>query len=165
MNNKQIITLVVVAVAALAVGYFIGTGTSGPKSEGQITMKNQADSLNYFLGLNMGYSLAEAPWDVDADLITSGLNQVINDSSAFDPMSAQNVFRNLNVALSDKEAMKAGKRMSGLSCLPGLLIRSSLNRLSCELMEILHPRPSASSAVSACFGNLLRKTGFSSLAA
>ncbi|RLA20857.1 MAG: hypothetical protein DRQ62_10065 [Gammaproteobacteria bacterium] len=107
MNNKQIITLVVVAVAALAVGYFIGTGTSGPKSEGQITMKNQADSLNYFLGLNMGYSLAEAPWDVDADLITSGLNQVINDSSAFDPMSAQNVFRNLNVALSDKEAMKA----------------------------------------------------------
>ncbi len=107
MNNKQIITLVVVAVAGLAVGYFIGAGSSGPKSEGQITMKDQADSLNYFLGLNMGYSLTEAPWDVDADLITSGLNQVINDSSAFDPMSAQNVFRDLNMALSSQEAIKA----------------------------------------------------------
>ena len=107
MNNKQIITLVVVAVAALAVGYFIGSGTSGIKSEGQITMNNQADSLNYFLGLNMGYSLAEAPWDVEADLITSGLMQVVNDSSAFSPMTAQTIFQNLSIALSDKEAKKA----------------------------------------------------------
>ncbi len=107
MNNKQIITLAVVAVAALAVGYFIGSGTTGIKSEGQITMNNQDDSLNYFLGLNMGYSLVEAPWEVDAELINAGIAQVVDDSSAFDIMTAQSVFRDLNVAISDIQAAKA----------------------------------------------------------
>jgi FKBP-type peptidyl-prolyl cis-trans isomerase FkpA len=108
MNNKQIITLVVVAVAALAVGYFIGTGTSsGVKPESQITMKNQTDSLNYFLGLNWGYSVGEAPWDVDADLLASGLLQVLKDTSSFDPMSAETIFRELSMSLSEAEAQKA----------------------------------------------------------
>ncbi len=107
MNNKQIITLIVVAVAALAVGYFIGTGTSGVKSESQITMKNKADSLNYFLGLNWGNSVGEAPWEIDADLLAAGLLQVLKDSSSFDPMSAQTVFRDLSVSFSDAEAKKA----------------------------------------------------------
>lgn len=106
MNNRQIITLIVVAVAALAAGYFIGTGTSGVKSENQITMKNQADSLNYFLGLNYGYSLQEAPWDVNGDLIASGLLQVLKDSSSFDYISAQTEFRSLTMALSDAESKK-----------------------------------------------------------
>ncbi|MDF1575931.1 MAG: FKBP-type peptidyl-prolyl cis-trans isomerase [Bacteroidales bacterium] len=108
MNNKQIITLVVVAVAALVTGYFIGTGTSsGVKPESQITMKTQSDSLNYFLGLNWGYSVGEAPWEVDADLLAAGLLQVLKDSSSFDPMSAQSVFRDLSISFSDAEAMKA----------------------------------------------------------
>ena len=33
MNNKHIITLAVVAVAALAIGYFIGSGTTAVVSE------------------------------------------------------------------------------------------------------------------------------------
>ncbi|RLD52276.1 MAG: peptidylprolyl isomerase [Bacteroidetes bacterium] len=106
--NKQIITLVVVAVAAMAVGYFIGTGTSsGVKPESQITMKNQTDSLNYFLGLNWGYSLEEAPWEADADLLASGIVQVLTDSSSFDPMTAQNIFRDLSMALSEIEQKRA----------------------------------------------------------
>ena len=104
MNNKQIITLIVVAVAAMAVGYFIGTGTSGVKSENQITMKNEIDSLNYFLGLNVAYSFAEAPWMLDADLIASGMVQVLNDTSSFDMMSAQSIFRDLTMSLEDDEA-------------------------------------------------------------
>ena len=108
MMNKQIITLIVVAVAAMAVGYFIGTGTSsGVKSESQITMKNQTDSLNYFLGLNWGYSVGEAPWEIDGDLLASGLLQVLKDTSSFDPMSAQTIFRDLSMALSNVEAKKA----------------------------------------------------------
>ena len=106
--NKQIITLIVVAVAAMAVGYFIGTGTSSSiKPESQITMKNQTDSLNYFLGLSWGYSLEEAPWEPDADLLASGLAQVLTDTSSFDPMTAQNIFRDLSMALSNVEAKKA----------------------------------------------------------
>lgn len=107
MNNKQIITLIVVAVAAMAVGYFIGTGTGGVKSESEITMKSQSDSLNYFLGLNWGYSVGEAPWDIDADLLASGLLQVLKDTSSFDPMSAEAVFRELSMSLSNTEAAKA----------------------------------------------------------
>ena len=106
--NKQIITLIVVAVAAMAVGYFIGTGTSSSvKPESQITMKNQTDSLNYFLGLNYGYGLGTAPWDVDGDLLASGLLQVLNDSSSYDPASAQTIFEDLTMALSNVEAKKA----------------------------------------------------------
>jgi FKBP-type peptidyl-prolyl cis-trans isomerase FkpA len=106
--NKQIITLIVVAVAAMAVGYFIGTGTSSSvKPESQITMKNQTDSLNYFLGLNWAYSLEEAPWEADADLLASGLVQVLTDTSSFDPMTAQSIFRDLSMALSNVEAKKA----------------------------------------------------------
>ncbi len=104
MNNKQIITLIVVAVAAMAVGYFIGTGTSSSvKPESQITMKNQTDSLNYFLGLNWGYSVGEAPWEIDADLLASGLLQVLKDTSSFDFTTAQGIFRDLSMALSEVE--------------------------------------------------------------
>ncbi len=109
MNSKQIITLIVVAVAGLAIGYFVGSGTGNGsiKSEGQIALNNQADSLNYFLGLNMGYSLEEAPWEVDADLITSGILQVVQDTSAYDNVTAQSVFRELNMSLSQAEAQQA----------------------------------------------------------
>lgn len=107
MNNRQIITLIVVAVAALAAGYFIGSNGSGVKSESQISLNNQNDSLNYFLGLNMGYSLEQAPWDVDAGLVSSGITQVMDDSSMFDQMTADAVFRQLNVALSEVESQKA----------------------------------------------------------
>jgi len=108
MNNKQIITLIVVAVAAMAVGYFIGTGTSSNiKPENQITLKNQTDSLNYYLGLNWAYTVGEAPWDIDADLLASGLMQVLKDTSSIDQMTAQNIFRELSMELSNVEAKKA----------------------------------------------------------
>ena len=108
MMNKQIITLIVVAVAAMAVGYFIGTGTSsGVKSESQITMKNQTDSLNYYLGLVWGYGVDQAPWEIDGDLIASGMLQVIKDSSSVDYMSAQNTLEGLTMALSNLEAQQA----------------------------------------------------------
>lgn len=108
MNNKQIITLAVVAVAGMAIGYFIGTGTtSAVKSESQITLKTKNDSLNYFLGLNYGYGVQQAPWEIDGDLLAAGLLQVVKDSSAYDPMTAQAVFGELTSSLSAEEAQKA----------------------------------------------------------
>jgi len=172
MNNKHIITLAVVAVAALAIGYFIGSGTtSGIKSEGQITMNTQDDSLNYFLGLNMGYSLAEAPWEVDAELINSGIAQVVDDSSSFDPQTAQSVFRDLNMAISEKEAAKSevasmeniekgitfleenGKREG---------IKTTASGLQYEVVEEGDgPRPTAESTVSVYYeGTLIDGTVF-----
>ena len=103
MNSRQIITLVVVAIAGLAIGYFIGSGMGGVKSEGQITMKDQTDSLNYFLGLNMAYSLTDVPWDLNGELIISGMNQVLQDSSSFDPMTAQSIFGALTMEVSQAQ--------------------------------------------------------------
>jgi FKBP-type peptidyl-prolyl cis-trans isomerase FkpA len=107
MNNRQIITLIVVAVAALVTGYFIGTNRDGTKSESQVNLKNQSDSLNYFLGLNYGYSLVEAPWEVNADLISSGFSQVMNDTSAYDMMTAQTVFQQLYGRIAAQESIEA----------------------------------------------------------
>ena len=96
-----------VGIAALAAGYFIGSTMNGVKSENQVSLSSQTDSLNYFLGLNMGYSLGQAPWDVDAGLVTSGITQVLDDSSMYDQMTADAIFRQLNISLSDTEAKKA----------------------------------------------------------
>ena len=104
MNNKHIITLIVVAVAGMAVGYFIGTGTSsGVKSESQITLKTKNDSLNYFLGINYGYGVQQAPWDIDGDLLASGLLQVVKDTSSYDPMTAQAIFGQLTSSIQAEE--------------------------------------------------------------
>jgi FKBP-type peptidyl-prolyl cis-trans isomerase len=70
-------------------------------------LENQNDSLNYFLGLNMAYSLEQAPWEVDAGLVSSGITQVLDDSSMFNQMTAEAIFRQLNMALSEVEAKKA----------------------------------------------------------
>ncbi|MFH0759787.1 MAG: FKBP-type peptidyl-prolyl cis-trans isomerase [Bacteroidota bacterium] len=107
MNNRQIITLIVVAIAALAAGYFIGSSMNSVKSENQVSLKDQNDSLNYFLGLNMGYSLEQAPWEVDAALVSSGITQVLEDSSIYNQISADAIFRQLNMQLSEKEAKKS----------------------------------------------------------
>ena len=108
MNNKHIITLVVVAVAGMAVGYFIGTGTSsGIKSESQISLNTKNDSLNYFLGLNYGYGVQQAPWEIDGDILASGMLQVLKDTSSYDPMTAQTVLGDLTSTLSAQEEQKA----------------------------------------------------------
>jgi FKBP-type peptidyl-prolyl cis-trans isomerase len=108
MNNKHIITLIVVAVAGMAIGYFIGTGTSSSiKSESQVSLNNQNDSLNYFLGIMYGYSTEQAPWEIDADLLASGMIQVLKDSSAYDPMTAEAILNNLTSGIQAEEAAMA----------------------------------------------------------
>ena len=105
MNSRQIITLVVVTVAALVAGYFIGVSREGLKSEGQISLNSQTDSLNYFLGLSWGYSLEQAPWDTDAELISSGFTHVINETTEYDQMMTQTMFQELFARYSERDAM------------------------------------------------------------
>ena len=107
MNNRQIITLIVVAVAALVAGYFIGENRGGVKSESQVSLKNQTDSLNYFLGLNMGYGMEGLPWESDVDLIGSGLFQVMKDSSMFDQMTVNAILQQLDMARQAEESKDA----------------------------------------------------------
>ena len=173
MNNRQIITLIVVAVAALAAGYFIGAGMNGIRSEGQVNMKNQADSLNYFLGLSFGYDLAGAPWEADAELIASGMHQVLNDSSSFDQMTAQSTFRQLNIALQDQEAKAAEiDALDNLEKGAAFLeengkkegIVTTESGLQYEIVELIEgPSPADTSLVSVMYhGTLLDGTVFDS---
>ena len=173
MNSRQIITLIVVAIAGLAIGYFIGTGMGGVKSEGQITLKTQDDSLNYFLGLNFAYSLEEAPWDVDGDLITSGIQQVLKDSSAYDFMTAQAIFRELNMAVSAQQAQveeqaAAGNLADGLAFLEENAKREGVitteSGLQYEVItEGSGPKPTENSTVTVNYeGTLIDGTVFDS---
>lgn len=73
----------------------------------QSDLKNGADSLNYFFGLVMGYDLLTAPFQADAVLISEGLNQALEGSSPYDQETSQNIFRQLQMAISQKEAKKA----------------------------------------------------------
>jgi FKBP-type peptidyl-prolyl cis-trans isomerase len=173
MNNKQIITLIVVAVAAMAIGYFIGTGTSGLKTENQIVMKNQTDSLNYFLGLSWGYSVGEAPWEPDADLLASGLMQVLKDSSFYDQMNANAIFRDLTMALQNQEAGRIAEESmrnleEGKAFLEENAKKEGIISLESGLQyEVITmgdgPKPSDSSTVSVFYeGTLIDGTIFDS---
>jgi len=85
MNNKTLTTLILVIVA-FAGGYFVNNFIGGDKikSEAQINLQNDWDSLSYFLGLSVGYQTATLFDQIDPVLVGSGLNTVLNDSSSFD---------------------------------------------------------------------------------
>jgi FKBP-type peptidyl-prolyl cis-trans isomerase len=61
----------------------------------------------------MAYSLTGAPWDLDGDLILSGMQQVLNDSSMFDQVTATAVFRQLQMALQAEELKQADSEALG----------------------------------------------------
>ena len=85
MNNKTFTTLILVIVA-FAAGYFVNNFIGGDKikSEAQVNLQNDWDSLSYFFGLSFGYQTAEFFDQIDPVLVGSGLNTVLNDSSSFD---------------------------------------------------------------------------------
>ena len=108
MKNKSIFTLVLVAIVALLAGYMIAFMIHSVKPESRVALKNESDSLSYFLGLNIGYSLQQMQMDdMDASMVASGINQIINDSSMFDQMTAQSVFMQLQNAVQEKQSMKS----------------------------------------------------------
>ena len=174
MNNKHIITLIVVAVAGMAVGYFIGTGTSsGVKSESQVNLSTKDDSLNYFMGLYYGYGLEQAPWELDGDLIATGLVQVVKDTSAYDPMTVQAILGELTSSLSAQEDARAQEEATqnmeaGIAFLEENGKREGVITTESGLQyEIISkgegPMPTASSTVSVFYeGTLIDGTVFDS---
>lgn len=70
-------------------------------------LENETDSLSYFFGLVMGYDLKTVPFQADAQLISEGLDQALEGSSPYDQQTSQTIFRQLQMAISRKEAEKA----------------------------------------------------------
>jgi FKBP-type peptidyl-prolyl cis-trans isomerase FkpA len=90
MNNKTLTTLILVIVA-FAGGYFVNNFIGGEKirSESQVNLQNDWDSLSYFLGLSIGYQTADLFDQIDPVLVGSGINTVLHDSSSFDPQTVE----------------------------------------------------------------------------
>ena len=65
----------------------------------QIELKNQLDSLNYFFGLTLGYSLETAPFETNSGLISMGLIEAVDAKSAYDAETARSMFQSLHNAM------------------------------------------------------------------
>ena len=65
----------------------------------QVELKHQLDSLNYFFGLTLGYSLETAPFETNSDLISTGLVEAVDKKSLYDAETARSMFQTLHNAL------------------------------------------------------------------
>lgn len=76
----------------------------------QSELKNKLDSLNYFFGLTLGYSLENAPFETSSELISAGLVHAVDGQSAYDAETARNMFQSLHMSM---EANQAGSNAGG----------------------------------------------------
>jgi FKBP-type peptidyl-prolyl cis-trans isomerase FkpA len=58
-------------------------------------LKNRNDSINYFFGLNVGYSLEKAPFVATSYLISKGLTDAIEGTTIYDPQASSSIFAEL----------------------------------------------------------------------
>ncbi len=99
MKKLAVILLCIVSINMLAQNKEI--------SGSHPTLKNRTDSLNYFFGLTLGYSLETAPFETDALLITEGLTKALEGTSDYDQQTSKYIFQELHRALSQEESGSA----------------------------------------------------------
>lgn len=107
MNNKTLTTLII-AVVAFAGGYFLNGMIGGEKikSESQVNLQNDWDSLSYFLGLSIGYQTTDMFGGIEPALVGSGINTVMNDSSAFDAQTVEMLQMQLIQGVMNKKSQE-----------------------------------------------------------
>ncbi len=71
------------------------------------TLENNEDSLSYFLGLSLGYELQSPPFEANKDLIQQGFKEAFTGAAPVDQQTTQEVFRELQMMLQQKETEKA----------------------------------------------------------
>jgi FKBP-type peptidyl-prolyl cis-trans isomerase FkpA len=64
-----------------------------------VELQTQLDSLNYFFGLTLGYSLETAPFETNSALISTGLQQAVDGKSSYDAETARSTFQSLHNAM------------------------------------------------------------------
>ncbi|MEN8228344.1 MAG: FKBP-type peptidyl-prolyl cis-trans isomerase [Bacteroidota bacterium] len=96
--------ILIILVCAVSINIFAQTESEGTP---QLELTNRTDSLNYFFGLTLGYSLETAPFQTDAALISEGMAQALKGISQHDPQSSKEIFQELHMALSQEEAAYA----------------------------------------------------------
>ena len=94
---KQILTILLI-LASLQ-----GFAQQNDPAQNQPDLKNLNDSLNFFLGVNLGYNLGTAPWNPDAKLIIAGLTSVLEGHPTHDQQTGQQIFQQLNMTLAQAQ--------------------------------------------------------------
>ncbi len=107
MNNKTL-TTVIIAIVAFAGGYLVNGFVGGEqiKSESQINLENDWDSLSYFLGLSIGYQTTDMFDGIEPSLVGSGINTVLNDSSVFDAQTVEMLQMQLIQGVMNKKSQE-----------------------------------------------------------
>ncbi len=67
------------------------------------TLENATDSLNYFLGLTLGYSLTSAPFPPNTQLIAEGLRMALHGKSEHSAKASKEIFEALHQNLPPME--------------------------------------------------------------
>jgi FKBP-type peptidyl-prolyl cis-trans isomerase len=68
-------------------------------SKSPVELKNQLDSLNYFFGLTLGFSLETAPFETNSELISTGLSRAVDGQAEYDAETARSMFQRLHNAM------------------------------------------------------------------
>ncbi|MDA3822911.1 MAG: FKBP-type peptidyl-prolyl cis-trans isomerase, partial [Bacteroidales bacterium] len=163
MNNKTLTTLII-AIVAFAGGYLLNNFVGGDKiqSEAQVNLNNDWDSLSYFLGLSIGYQTTDMFEDITPALVGSGINTVINDSSAFDAETAQMLQMQIIQGIMAKKAQEGVKFLDKNSTKEGVFVTESGLQYQ-PLVEGDGPLPTDTSMVTVHYhGTLLNGTVFDS---
>jgi FKBP-type peptidyl-prolyl cis-trans isomerase len=107
MNNKTLTTVILVIVA-FAAGYLVNGYIGGEKikSESQINLENDWDSLSYFLGLSIGYQTTDMFGGIEPSLVGAGINTVLNDSSVFDAQTVEMLQMQLIQGVMNKKSQE-----------------------------------------------------------
>lgn len=108
MNNKSF-TILIVAILAFVGGYFVNNFVGGTmiKSESQVKLENDYDSLSYFFGLFMGFNNSQfIQPGMDGELVVAGINTVFNDTSEYNPETLYSLTMELQTKIGEKEAAK-----------------------------------------------------------
>jgi FKBP-type peptidyl-prolyl cis-trans isomerase len=107
MNNKTI-TILIIVIVAFGAGYFLNSFIGGEKirSEAQVSLQNNWDSLSYFLGLSIGYQTADLFDQIDPALVGSGINTVLHDSSSYDQQSVEMLQMQLIQGIMDQKTQE-----------------------------------------------------------
>lgn len=138
-----------------------------------VELKNQLDSLNYFFGLTLGYSLETAPFETNSELISTGLILAVDGKSKIDAETARSTFQRLHNAMqmnqsgnnagSGTENLEKGKAfLAENGQREGIVITES--GLQYEVITLgSGPKPEASSTVEVHYeGTLIDGTVFDS---
>ncbi|MEN8204353.1 MAG: FKBP-type peptidyl-prolyl cis-trans isomerase [Bacteroidota bacterium] len=142
-------------------------------TQAPVELKNQLDSLNYFFGLTLGYSLETAPFETNPELISTGLILAVDGKSEHDAETARFMFQSLHNEMQkdqpgastpgDTENLEKGKAfLAENGQREGVITTES--GLQYEVITLGNgPKPDASSTVEVHYeGKLIDGTVFDS---